>query len=130
MPLTRLQIMANAQPVALVGRTILVVEDDYFLAQEIARKIRICGASILGPVSNVHDALDVLKEATSIDGAILDINLMGEMAYPIADALLARRTPFLFVTGYDPALVSPDYRNVTCLQKPVEIKDIVRALFG
>lgn len=122
--------MAEAHPVDLTGRTILVVEDDYFLAQETARMIRRSGASILGPVSNVHDALEVLKVATSIDGAILDINLMGEMAYPIADALLARSTPFLFVTGYDSARISPDYRNVTCLQKPVEIENIIRALFG
>ena len=122
--------MPNSRLSALAGRTILVVEDDYFLAQEIARKIRSTGASLLGPVSNVDDALDVLAETASIDGAILDLNLMGETAYPIADALRLRNTPFVFVTGYDVSHMSPEYRNVPCLQKPVELDSIARALFG
>lgn len=122
--------MAEPLPAVLFGRTILVIEDDYFLAQDIARKVRGSGASILGPVSNVHDALEILKGAISIDAAILDINLMGEMAYPIADALRARSTPFLFVTGYDTAQMPPDYRDVTCCQKPVETQAIANALLG
>jgi hypothetical protein len=32
--------------------------------------------------------------------AVLDVNLDGEMVYPVADAVVARGVPFVFVTGY------------------------------
>ena len=114
----------------LAGRTILVVEDDYILARDMTRTFERSGATILGPVSNVDDALNLLETASAIDGAVLDINLMGEMVYPVADALRASGVPFVFATGYDANEMPARYGHIICLEKPVEARKIAEALFG
>lgn len=112
------------------GRTILVVEDDYFLAQLIARAFKSSGAVILGPVANVVDALDLIRKTAVIDGAILDVNLMGEMVYPVADALGDRDVPFVFATGYGAKQLPVRFSQITCVDKAVEVGAIAAALFG
>lgn len=121
--------MTKPHPGDLVGRTILVVEDDYMLAQDITRAFKHSGAEILGPVSNVADALDLLETATALDGAVLDINLMGEMVYPVADALKRRSVPFVFATGYDMDQMPMRFDQVTCFQKPIDPNKLADALF-
>jgi len=39
------------------GRHVLVVEDDYFIAEDLAAAVAAGGDSVLGPVANVADAL-------------------------------------------------------------------------
>ena len=54
-----------------------------------------------------------------IDAAVLDVNLNGQMSYPIADALAARGVPFVFSTGYDKDTLLDGYRAFPILQKPL-----------
>ena len=70
-------------------------------------------------------------EAEAIDVAVLDVNLNGEMSYPIADALAARGVPLVFVTGYDKGRILDGYRVFPVLQKPFhrsELSDILAKL--
>lgn len=115
---------------ALEGRRLLVVEDEYFLAEDIMRGLEDQGAKVVGPVGTVDDALDLIETTADLDGAVLDLNLRGEMAFPVADALAERGVPFVFTTGYDSAAVPAHYRSVTRCQKPVKVPDVARALFG
>ena len=75
---------------ALTGRRVLVVEDEYFLADDIARALVGLGAETVGPVPTREQALAHLEGGGRIDACVLDLNLRGEMAFPVADALLAR----------------------------------------
>ncbi len=62
---------------------------------------------------------------------MLDVNLNGEMSYPIAAALAARGVPFVFVTGYDKGRILDGYRVFPVLQKPFhrsELSDILAKL--
>ncbi|MGU3362955.1 response regulator [Methylobacterium sp. M6A4_1b] len=83
----------------LSGRRVLVVEDEYFLADELDQALEEAGATVLGPAPSVRAALDLLESGPAPDVATVDVNLGGEMAYPVAEALLARGVPFLFTTG-------------------------------
>ena len=114
----------------LQGRRLLVVEDEYFLADDIVRGLKEKGAEVVGPVGTIDDALDLIDETERLDAAVLDLNLRGEMAYPVADALLERGIPFVFTTGYDGASIPPRYKAVTRCEKPVDAPKIARALFG
>jgi CheY-like chemotaxis protein len=114
----------------LEGRRLLVVEDEYFLAEDLARRIERAGARVVGPVGTVDDALDLIEGTQRLDGALLDINLRGEMAYPVADALHERGIPFVFTTGYDGTTIPPRYKGVARHEKPVDMARIARALFG
>ncbi len=88
-------------PDALLGRKVLLVEDDYFIADEMRRTILRSGAEVLGPVASVDKALALIAESSEIDAAVLDVNLRDVMVFPVADALTSRGVPFIFATGYE-----------------------------
>ena len=115
---------------ALAGRRLLLVEDEYFIADDLVRELLAGGAEVVGPAGSVDGALDLLDEAGRLDGAVLDLNLQGEMAFPVADALRERGVPFVFTTGYDQAATPARYALVTRCEKPVDAARIAAALFG
>ncbi|GJE45737.1 response regulator [Methylobacterium soli] len=114
----------------LTGRRILLVEDEYFLADDLRRLFEASGAEVIGPVARLQEALDLVTGTARIDGAVLDINLWDEMAYPVADALHDRNVPFVFATGYDKGVIPRRYEAVRRCEKPVEPIEVARALFG
>ncbi len=116
-----------AEPM-LLGRHILIVEDEYLLAEELMTVLEERQATVLGPVGRLGDALDLAGSAARIDGAILDVNLCGEMAFPIADALAARSVPFLFTTGYDRSAIPSRFAFAVQLEKPLQIETVIDAL--
>jgi CheY-like chemotaxis protein len=91
----------SRQRTPLTGRRILVVEDEYFLADDIGRAFRALGAEIAGPVGHLEDALEILNDGGILDAAVLDVNIRNEMIFPLARQLRARGVPFVFTTGYD-----------------------------
>jgi hypothetical protein len=121
---------AAARMTDLRGRRILIVEDEYLVADDLARDLRSLGAEIVGPIGTLAAAADLLVTAPPLDGAVLDINLHGEMSYPVAALLAAAGTKFLFVTGYDAWTIDDRFRSVPRHEKPVHSADVVAALFG
>jgi CheY-like chemotaxis protein len=113
----------------LAGRRVLLVEDEYFIADDMAQGFREKGTDIVGPAATVADALDLIAKAGQLDGAVLDINLRGEMVFPVADALEARKIPFLFATGYDQAVIPLRFRHIVRCEKPLELAQVARILF-
>ncbi len=107
---------------------ILVVEDEYLLADELQTDLADAGAIVLGPLGTLNQALELIKAEGKIDGAILDVNLCGEMAYPAADLLLERAVPFVFTTGYDESVIPSRFAKVARCPKPVNIRQIRDAL--
>jgi CheY-like chemotaxis protein len=112
------------------GRHVLVVEDEYFIADDLVCAFEACGARILGPVATLQDALALVAITERIDCAVLDINLQGEMVYPLADALQRRRVPFVFATGYNGAMIDKRYIGVHRCEKPVSPAAIAKALLA
>jgi DNA-binding response OmpR family regulator len=102
----------------LAGKRILIVEDEQMIADRFADEINAEGAEVIGPVASVNAALDVIG-STGLDAATLDIKLMGEKAFPVADALTARNIPFVFLTGYGANDVPARHANVNRVEKPV-----------
>ena len=113
---------------SLEGRRLLLVEDEFLIASDLARLLEMQGAEILGPAPSVRAALDLLSRDPPLDGAVLDVNLRGELAFPVADALRARGVPFVFATGYAAEMIPERYRAVPCCEKPFDGPEIVRAL--
>ena len=106
------------------------MEDEYFLVQDMAQAFLAAGAAVLGPAPTMAEALRLVAAAARLDGAVLDINLRGEMVYPLADILNARAIPFVFATGYDRESIPERFnRHVRC-EKPVVVEKVARALFG
>ncbi|WP_114948587.1 response regulator [Microvirga calopogonii] len=114
---------------ALRGRRILVVEDEYMMADDLQHNLEKAGAEVIGPVPSVADALRLLAAEENVDGAILDVNLRGEKAYPVADALRERGVPFVLATGYEQWSLPEAYKDVPRCDKPVDLRHLARALF-
>ena len=103
----------------LQGKAILLVEDEFLLALQLEELVQSRGAIVRGPYRRLEDAMEAAPRE-QFDFAILDINLSGTMVYPLADHLLARGIPFLFLTGYSLANLPERFRTVTRLNKPCD----------
>lgn len=66
-----------------------------------------------------------LIEKEAVDGAILDVNLRGEMVFPLADALTERSIPFVYVTGYSKLLRACNHGR-PFLQKPYNNQQLLK----
>jgi two-component SAPR family response regulator len=113
---------------ALAGRRVLIVEDEFLLAMELELLLLERGCLVLGPVSSVDHALALL-DGEPPDAALLDVNLKGERATPIAAALIALGVPFVLITGYArPQLSEPELRDAPRIDKPVSSRALCRAM--
>ncbi len=117
-----------ATPATLSGRRILVAEDDYMIAEEIAEMLSDAGAEALGPVPTVADAIRLAATKDCMDAALLDVNLRGETIWPVVDALLARGVPMVLTTGYDEDAIPRVYAHLPRCEKPATGGAIARAL--
>ncbi len=122
--------MALATEPDLATLRVLVVEDDYFIADDMARALRSVGAELLGTVPTGEVALALLSSEPRIDIAVLDINLRGQPVFPVAEQLRARNIPFVFATGYDEAAVPPAFSDVPHWEKPFDAHALARMLPG
>ena len=121
----------HAQFFNLVGRRFLLVEDEYVIAREATERLTDFGATIVGPVGNVSDALRIVEEAEDdFDAALLDISLDGQMVYTVAAFLKMKRVPFAFVTGYEDRQVPLSFRAVPTFSKPADWAAIASSLTG
>ena len=110
----------------LHGCRVLVVEDEYLLADELSISLMEVGADVLGPVGSVEVALNLMGVEGEIDAAVLDVNLAGETVFPVAEALSARAVPFVFASGYDQ--MPSRYAHVMRYEKPVDARLLIRAI--
>ena len=115
---------------SLRGRRVLVVEDEYILAEDLRQELEDQGAEVMGPVPSVAEALDLLQQGPAPDIAVLDVNLQGERVYPVADALRSRAIPFIFATGYDAWSIPPAYADVPRAEKPLALRELTQAMRG
>lgn len=111
------------------SRRILILEDEYFIADEIARAVQKLGLEVVGPINDPDEALEVLS-GSEVDGAVFDLNLGGKMGYPVADALNARAIPFLIATGYGDASLPKRYQHVARWEKPFDSSALALAVFN
>jgi len=111
----------------LTGCRIMLVEDDTLIALDLESFLSDAGCAVLGPLATVSAALSALAEHAP-DGAVLDVNLGREMVYPVADALVERWVPFVFLTGYGRDILRERHHDRALLAKPFQPWELVREL--
>lgn len=114
----------------LKDRHVLVVEDEFYIAIDMADALSEHGAHVIGPAASVADAIDLIEHTEHLDGAVVDLNLRGELAFPVARALAERHVPFVFATGYDAEIIPKEFNNVIRCEKPVDFLKVARILFA
>lgn len=111
----------------LEGRSVLVIEDDFYLADDAQIALEAAGATVLGPAGNAEDALQLLA-ASEPDMALVDVNLGNGASFESAAALKARSIPFVFLTGYDANIIPAEFAEAPRLQKPIDKRTLIAAL--
>ena len=114
--------MTAAQPLA--GISVLVVEDDYYLASDEKAALERAGARVVGPCGDADEAAG-LASSERVDCAVVDVNLGEGPSFALARSLQLRGVPFVFVTGYDQALVRPELCVAQRLEKPIRESDLI-----
>jgi CheY-like chemotaxis protein len=113
----------------LNGLRILVVEDEAAISLLLEDMLLDFGCEVIGPAARLSAALEAV-EREPIDLAILDVNVAGEPIYPVAEALVQRRIPFVFSTGYGSAGIKDAFRDRPVLQKPFAQHDLKQKLLA
>ena len=101
----------------LNGLSFLVVEDETIISLLLEDMLTSLGAASVWHASAVNEALASLKERRP-DAVLLDVNLSGEAAYPVAELLEKEGIPFVFSTGYGVSGLSPRWNGKPTIQKP------------
>lgn len=117
----------SEQSRALKGLRVLIVEDEAPIALQVEDMLVESECEVVGPASRVTQALKLLDERP-VDAAVLDLNIAGDMVYPVADALDKRGLPYLFATGYAASSLSEPYQARRVLQKPFSRRELLRAI--
>jgi len=113
----------NRRPARLRG------EDEFLLGLALEQDLQAAGCVVIGPFRRLAQAQEAARRET-FDLAILDINLAGEPVYPLAEELLARGTPFIFMSGYDTADMPERFRVIRRLPKPYDQAHLLQELRG
>ena len=110
----------------LSGSSILVVEDEFYLAIDVERVLRNAGALVVGPFPTGHLAIAALN--ANVSAAVVDLNLRRGPEFEVARALRAAGVPFVFLTGYDSAMIPAEFADIDCFQKPANFTGLLRKL--
>lgn len=95
-----------------------MVEDEAVTSMMLEDMLADFGCTIAGTAATVEDALSRVIETPTIDAAILDVHLGGELIFPVADILHERKVPLVFSTGFGPGDLARRYPNSRLLEKP------------
>jgi CheY-like chemotaxis protein len=109
------------------AKRILIVEDEMMIRMLLEDMLGELGYTVAAEVGRIDEALDAVKNG-GFDVAILDVNLNGENTAPVAEALAARGTPFVFATGYGEHGLPEAFRDRPTLKKPFQMDGLDRSL--
>lgn len=107
------------------GKRVLVAEDNCFVAGELAERLAEANAIVVGPCASLADAR---QQARHSDLAVLDVDLRGEMVFPLADMLMALEVPFVFFTGYTRMQLPRRFDTIDCVLKSASPEQALRQL--
>jgi CheY-like chemotaxis protein len=115
----------------VLGLRLLVVEDEAMVAMLVEDMLTDLGCVVAAVAGSVAAAIAVAGRCDAVfDGALLDVNLGGEMVFPVADTLAARGVPFLFATGYGRAGIEARFVSAPVISKPFGFDSLRTALSG
>jgi DNA-binding response OmpR family regulator len=106
---------------------ILVVEDEAIIGLEMESLLKQASCEVTACGSLQSALLEASRQ--DFDAAVLDLNLRGEMSFPIADALAAKNIPFVFVSGYEVEIVPRQHRRRPFVGKPYLSQKLLAAVF-
>ena len=112
----------------LDNKSVLIVEDEPFIAFDLADAMSDAGATVMGPALTVSEA-DQALDGGRPSVACLDINIGSDFVWPIAQRLHDDGIPFVFVSARctQSELPAP-FGGYQCIAKPASQADLISKL--
>ncbi len=107
---------------------ILIIEDEFIIADEIAAIVGEAGYAVVGPVGSIPQAEAMLADKAPADFAVVDANLRGGSSAGIANRLRELDVPFCICTGYRFNDLKATFGDVALLQKPVDGRTLLAVI--
>jgi DNA-binding response OmpR family regulator len=108
--------------------SVLLVEDEFFIAFDLADALVEAGVKVIGPARTLAEARALLEAGEEPDLAVLDIGVAGELVYPLAAELRRRGAQVLLASGYDHDAVPSEFRNAPFWPKPFDPRAMAQAV--
>jgi len=119
--------LANGAYVMSALPRILLVEDEWLIAEFFGDILREDGYEILGPAADLEAAQHLIEQENP-KAAVLDVSLGNVKSYPIAELLTRHGIPFLFVSGYSADALLAEFRHVPLINKPMAGAQLAQAV--
>lgn len=119
--------VVHNQLLPLRGARVLVIEDEYYIADDLRRVLDGAGALVVGPLSTLSKARKALDEG-GFDCAVIDLNLHGESAVEIADRLVETGKAFAIATGYGSDAVPDRLKAIPRIEKPFDPRAVLELI--
>ena len=107
--------------------SVFIVEDEAMIRMMVVDMLEDLGYSVAAEAGDIDAALQLVA-TTSFDIAILDVNVNGRTIVPVAEALIARKLPFVFATGYGSHGLPEQFANTPTLQKPFQMETLATTI--
>ncbi len=118
----------NAEPeLAGKNRRVLLVEDQWLIAMDLANQLEDGGYEVVGPAATLEKALELI-DSEEIHAGLLDINLDGVLSYPAAEALMRKGIAYAFLSGHSSAELRADFRDQRLISKPISAIELMTTL--
>jgi DNA-binding NarL/FixJ family response regulator len=112
--------MSERIPGVPSGSRLLLLEDNFLVGSALQAMLERLGCEVIGPLATLAEAWEVV-EHERVDAGLLDINVIDGTSYAIAESLLQRGCPVIFITGYAQDELMPDsLRSISRLTKPID----------
>jgi len=107
----------------IVAGRVLVVEDEFLIAQMVKDMLADLGCACVGPIVTLEEGI---AAATSVecDAAIINLVLQGRMAYAVVEELAMRNIPFCFASGVPQSRVDEKWRERPFIRKPYVLREV------
>jgi DNA-binding NtrC family response regulator len=106
----------------------MVVEDEVLIAFDLVDMLQSEGAAVVAQADSVDEALKLLSDSITIDCVLLDFNLKGESAAPVARHLISAGKPFLILTAYEVSLLPEEFRACEIMPKPYDHTRLIKSI--
>ena len=113
----------------LRGLRILIVEDEPLIALDLETAVVDHLGVVVGPANTIAGALQLIADG-DVHGAIIDLRLKDALAMPVAERLIADRTPFVIHSGQADSSIADAWPTVPIVGKPAAPEAVIAALVG
>jgi len=114
----------------LKGKRLLIVEDEFIIAQEIANFVRDRGGEVAAMTGHLDQALKAADDG--LHGALVDVQLGEVESYPVVEKLRGAGVPVILMTGYTTTNLREDMQDCPAVTKPFpqkKLEALVREVF-